>query len=139
MNALAAAIYSRSQVASDYKTSIGGRQYFVKNDADPIIYPFVVLMPLSEMAEYYFDSKNTSTSNFEEVECSFNIHSNNQSSSEAGTILGYLKTHYDDINLSVSGWDSVVMERQGVVGPLWNEETTEWIYSVEYKIILQKQ
>lgn len=138
MNELATAIYNRSQVAGNYKTSINGRQYFVKAPSAPT-YPFVVFFTLSENPDFYLNAQSTTASNFEIVECVFNIHSNDVgSSSQAGTILTYLKAHYDNCALTVSGWNNISMERDNVLGPFWNEETQEWIYSVSYQIILQK-
>jgi hypothetical protein len=138
MNAIATAIYNRSQVASDFKTAIGTRFYFVKS-ADTIVYPYVVYFPLQEKPEYYLNAQSTNASNFEKIKLAFNIHSNTiNSSSEVGTILEYLKTHFDNCDLTVTGWNDIKMERYNVLGPFWDNVVKEWTYQVEYEIILQK-
>ncbi|MHB8871225.1 MAG: hypothetical protein ACYC5G_02075 [Candidatus Doudnabacteria bacterium] len=138
MNELTTAIYTRSQVSSNFKTSIGGRFYFVKA-ADAATYPYVVYFILSDKPEYYLNSQSTNASNFENFRIVFNVHSNIvSSSSEAGTILGYLKTHFDDCDLTVTGWNDIKIERRNTIGPFWDQTIGEWIYSVEYEIILQK-
>lgn len=136
-NALATAIYSRSQIAGDFKTSIGGRFYLFKTPG-VAVYPYVTYSILTDSPDYYLDSKTTSSHNFEYVDISMNIHSNLGSSSEAGTILEYLKTHFDDYEISITGWTTKQFERSKVLGPFWNDEIQEWIYSVTYNIILQK-
>lgn len=137
MNALTTAIYNRSQIASNYKTSIGGRQYSFK--AQSAIYPYVVFLILNEKPEFLLGANTITSSNFENIHCIFNIHSNNVgSSNEVGTILENLKTHYDDCTLTISGYNNIVMERTNVLGPYWSEEPPEWVIQVEYKLILQK-
>jgi hypothetical protein len=138
MNALTTAIYNRSQITSDFKTAIGSRFYFVKA-ADTITYPYVVYFFLQEKSEYYLNAQSTNSSNFEKVKVAFNIHSNIiNSSSEAGTILEYLKTHFDNCDLTVTGWNDIKMERYNVIGPEWDQVVKEWVYQAEYEIILQK-
>lgn len=139
MKALATALYTRSQVAGSFKTSIGDRFYLSKTPQSPT-YPHVVYHILNADPEYYMGSQSISSHNFEEIMISMNIHSKpaNESSSEAGDILGYLKTQFDDCDLTVSGWNDIEMERTNVLGPFWNDEILEWVYSIEYRITLQK-
>ena len=141
-NALVSAIYTRSQVASNYKTSIGGRQYFIKASKDEngnLTYPFVIFFILADKNDDYFNVASDSTQSLESVRCQFNIHSNTSSSAnEVTTIAEYLKTHYDYCSLSVTGNNSMVMRRTNIYGPFWMNDTEEWIYSIEYSVELQK-
>jgi len=138
MNALSTAIYSRSQVASNFKTAIADRFYFVKA-ADAAVYPYVVYFFIHDKPDYYLNAQSTNASNFEIVKVAFNIHSNIiNSSSEAGTILEYLKSHFDNCDITVTGWNDIKVERYNVLGPFWDNVVKEWTYQVEYEIILQK-
>ena len=137
MNALAISVYSRSQVASNFKTSVGGRFYLFKAP-DSATYPYVTYNILTDSPDYYLNAKQTSGHNFEYFTISMNIHSNLDSAVESGTILEYLKTHFDDYEISITGWTIKQFERSKVLGPFWNDEIKEWIYSISYDIILQK-
>lgn len=137
MNALATALYTRSQVAGNFKTSINGKFYLSKTPQS-VAYPYVVYHILSERPEYYLFSKTISSHNFENINISMNIHSNSDSASEALTILDYLKTHFDDCDLTVSGWNDIKIERTDVLGPFYDDQIPEWIISVSYNVILQK-
>lgn len=137
MNSFATALYTRSQVSSNFKTSVNGRFYLSKTPQPPT-YPYVVYHILSESPEYYLSSPTISSHNFENINVSMNIHSSSGSASEALTILDYLKTHFDDCDLTVSGWNDIRVERTNVLGPFYDDQIPEWIVSVEYNVTLQK-
>lgn len=137
MNAFATGLYNRSQVNSNFKTSVNGRFYLAKTPQPPV-YPYVVYHILNENPDYYLASPSISSHNFENINVSMNIHSSSASASEALTILDYLKTHFDDCDLTVSGWNDIKVERENVLGPFYDDQIPEWIVSVEYSILLQK-
>jgi len=76
----------------------------------------------------------------EDVSVQFNIFSENNSPSEAGTLLGYLKSMYDDTALTVSGYRHLFMVRDFVIP---NNDFAEVVavhgYSVQYTILLEKE
>ena len=137
MNALITGVYNRSQVVGDFKTSIGGRFYFTKAPQSPT-YPYVVFHLIDNTHNSTLAETNNSDG-FQEVLCQFNIYSQSPSVSEAGTILGYLLTHYDNQTLTVSGYQNVDLDKNNrvIFGPFWNDDEEEWIYVVEYQLLMQ--
>jgi len=135
MDELNLAIKTRGQVVGDYKTSIDGKQFLGEAEQDSE-YPYVVFTILNGVPEYTFSPEIASEA-FEDFLVQFNIYSQNTSSEEAGTILRYLKAHYDNISLSVSGFKNMDMTRTNVFGPLPEKDEGLWVYVVEYRIHLQ--
>ena len=135
MNELRTAIYNKSQEASNFKTSIGGRFYFDKapqgTKSTPATYPYVVAHEVVDDYEFTFQE------DFERVRVQFNIYSNCNSASESGTIFGYLKDVFDWGTLSVSGYmfkkSERIFSRQ-----FWDETKDQYVYVVDYNFLIQK-
>ena len=138
MNSLAAAIKTKGSVAGNFNTSINGRLYFVKAPQNPT-YPFVIFRIIYHSEDYLFDAPSDSKQGIEDVLIQFNIHSNTKdSTSECGTILGYLQTQFDFAALTISGYNSPKMKRKRKYGPFWIQEDENWVYAQEYGLELQK-
>ena len=138
MNAISTGIYTKGIAAGNFNTSIGGRLYFVKAPQNPT-YPFVVFFLFNHNIECFYNNVSDSTEAIDDITCQFNIHSNNiNSSSEAGTILGYLLTQFNNTRLTISGYRVHRMEVKNIYGPFWIEEDENWVYSVEFNFVIQK-
>jgi len=138
MNAIATAIQTRGTASSNFNTSIGGRLYFVKAPQIPV-FPFVKYFIVNHSLDQYFNAVNDSTQVIDDITCQFNIHSNTiGSSSEAGTILIYLRSQFDNCSLSITGYNSHKMRLTNIFGPFWIEEDESWTYALEYYVTIQK-
>jgi hypothetical protein len=91
--------------AHAYYVSIGGRQYLNKAPQGAT-FPYCVYSYVSGVPEPTF------TENEEETWLQFAVYSQNNSATEAGTILAALYTRYDYCTLTVAGYDFVSMVRE---------------------------
>jgi len=79
----------------------------------------------------------TDTANpVEEVIVQFNIHSDTAGATEITTLYNYLTACYDWCNLSVTGYNHLMMERTNSI--LFLDDNNRWQYTVNYKILLEK-
>ena len=138
MNSISTAIYSRGTASSNFNTSIGSRLYFVKAPQNPV-FPYVRYFLFNHSYDCFFNSVSDQTQAIDDITCQFNIHSNTiNSSSEAGTILGYLITQFNNYKLSITGYNSHRMGLKNIFGPFWIEEDESWVYSIEFGVVIQK-
>lgn len=130
MNALFTGIYAKL-AGSDLNTAIGGRLY-LNIAPQRVSYPYVVYSMVSSMLGWDFAHEQ------DEFILQFNIYSQSKSSSEAGTILGHLKTLYDDCSLTVAGYTHYFMQREQVISLLETDiDPPIQGYMVEYRILLE--
>lgn len=135
MNELFTAIYTyfTSDVLAPFYVGIGGRLY-LKKAPQEATFPYCVYFMVTD------DEDDDFTDNREDIEIQFNIFSENNSSLEAGQLLGSLKTMFDDSNFDVSGWNLLMFRRRQV---LENDDFSQvppiYGYSAMYDIILEKQ
>ena len=130
MNEIRIAIYTKSQLTSTFKTSIGGRFYWDKAPQTPT-YPFVVAHLIVD------DPSHTFSEHFEDVRIQFNIYSKSTSASECGTIYSYLKTLLENPTLTVTDYRCVKIDR--LTGhSFWDEIKEQYIYVVDYNFLLEK-
>jgi len=130
MNEIRIAIYTKSQLTSTFKTSIGGRFYWDKAPQTPT-YPFVVAHEIVSDYDYTFSEQ------FENVRIQFNIYSKSTSVSECGTIYNNLKSLFDWSTLTVTDYRCVKIER--LTGhSFWDEIKEQYIYVVDYNFLLEK-
>ena len=135
MNALFTAIktkFGTSGSPTALYTAIGGRMYLIKAP-QAATFPYVVYELITAVDDLGFSDEN------ELFQIQFDIWTQNNSASSAGTILGHLKSLYDDCELTVSGWRFLSMIREFVVP---NNDISQappiMGYSVQYEIQLEK-
>lgn len=137
INELATGVYSYSQVASNFKTSINGRVYNVRAPQDPT-YPFVIFFFPIDGITHYFNEQAIGSNAILDIELQFNIYSKNEDITEIGTIAGYLTDRFDFANLTVSGYECFSLSRTNKIPPMWMEEIQGYVSSVIYQVQLQK-
>lgn len=137
MKALTQAIFAKCAVGTSLHTAIGGR-LFKGRAPSSAAYPFIVYEVISDVPT------DTFTEHIEEVMIQFSIFSSNrQSADEVEDLFGYLKTLYDNCELTISGYTHILMTR-GNASLMSEEVTTKsgteeiWHYAVEYTVVMQK-
>ena len=134
MNELQAAIYNKFNASTTHGcyTNVGGRFYLHKAPQNSS-FPFIVYFPVTDMDEVDFSDER------EDFLIQFSIFSENNSPYEAGTILGNLKSFFDDCTLTVTGYNHLRFSRTmtipnndiTVVPPVFG-------YSVDYEVTIEK-
>ena len=121
--------------SGDFYDAIGGRLYLVKAPQGAT-FPFAVYDLITATDELDFSEEN------ETFQIQFDIWTQKAASNsmdEAGDILGYLKTVYDDCDLTVDGWRALSMVRDFVVpNNDFSQDPPVLGYSVQYTIELEK-
>jgi len=135
--ALATGIYSYSQVASAFKTAIGGRVYQVRAPQTPT-YPFVIFFFVSDVPDYYFTAPSDNKQVIFNVQFQFNVYSKSTSVGEVNTIADALVDRFDFASLTVSGYNVFKLERTAKYPPVWIEEIQGFVSSVVYNIQMKK-
>ena len=130
MNALFTGIYSKFSNDTDLSGAVTG--LYLSEAPQNVAFPYAVYFMVSDTHDWQFVEE------FEEVLIQFNIFSESASIAEAGTILGYLKTLYDDCALTVSGYDHIYMQREFIYS-YRDADAMTWAYSVQYRVYLKKQ
>ena len=135
MNSLFTAIYNRfsATTTSGFYNDISGRLYH-NNAPQGATFPYCVYFSVDDDNEIDFTDER------EDFLLQFNIFSQNNSASQAGTLLESLKTMFDNCSLTVTGWNHLQFLRDRVhpnndfsqVPPIQG-------YSIEYNILLEKQ
>lgn len=136
MNVLYTGIFSKmgtSGAPTAFYTAIGGRLYHIKAPQLNATFPYAVYDLITGVDDLDFSDEN------EIFTIQFDIFSQNNSASEAGTILAALKGLYDDCVLTVTGWRHLSMKRDFTVS---NNDFSQvppiMGYSVQYEIELEK-
>lgn len=134
MNVLNAGIYNlfKADTSHAFYTGISGRFYHVKAPQNAT-FPYAVYDLIIADDELNFTDEN------ESFQMQFDIFTQSNSTSSAGTLLAAMKTLYDDCTLIVTGYRFLKMTRDWVipnndliaVRPVMG-------YSVQYDIWLEK-
>ena len=135
MNVLFTGIFNKMGTAGSptaFYTAIGGRLYLNKAPQEAT-FPYVVFFLITNDDELDFSDENKIAL------IQFNIFTENNSATSAGTILGHQEDLYNDCDLTVSGWRHLSMDLDfiapnndlTVVPPIMG-------YSSQYTIELEK-
>ena len=132
MKVLFSAIKTRFDATpNDFYTAMGGRLYFYEAEQGAT-YPYCVYQMISDAPEYYFNDER-----FEDFLIQFSIFDNDQSAVGITDDYEALKTHFDDVSLSVTGYTNVVFEREGA-RLVRNPTDNVWQYSADYRVMCEK-
>jgi len=131
MNVVLSAIYDRAVGnVNDFATSIGNRFYFSRAPQNTV-FPYCVYYLVTENYDYTF------TEDMEEIVVQFSIFSEESSTSEIGTIYGYLRDRFDWCTLAIGGYTFLKMERE-FAHRTWLPDEEVWSYVVQYRILIEK-
>jgi hypothetical protein len=135
MNSLFKSIWNHfsATTGSGFYNDISGRLYHNVAQQEEI-FPYCVYFSVDDIDELDFTDER------EDFTIQFNIFSQNNSAMEAGNLLESLKTMFDNCSLTVTGWNHLQFQRDGVtpnndfaqVPPIQG-------YSVSYDVLLEKQ
>ena len=134
MNVLFTAIHNLfiADTGQAYYTAIGGRQYHVKAPQEAT-YPHVIFDLITGDDDLDFSDEN------QLFEIQFDIITQDDEATAAGTILAAMKTLYDDAALTVTGWRHLFMIRTLTVKmDDLTEDTPIMGYAVQYEVLLEK-
>ena len=113
-------------------TNVGGR-FYLNHAPQGATLPYIVYWQVADIADQDFGEEQ------EDFTIQFDIFSQNNSATEAGTILGNVKSLLDDCALTVTGWRHVTFSR-GNTYP--NNDFTETPpihgFSIEYEVMIEK-
>jgi hypothetical protein len=134
MNKLYTAIYNKytTNTALAAYTTVGGR-FYLNHAPQEATFPYIVYFCVTDVADSDFGEDR------EDYMVQFNIFSQNNSASEAGTILTAVKSLFDDCSITVASWRHLYMQRRMTFPN--NDPTQEppiHGYSVEYDILIEK-
>lgn len=110
-------------------TLVDGQLYFDRAKQKALL-PYLVYNIIDGLPEYNF------CSDFERLRIQFTIHSENESSTEAGAIYEALKSVYDWCVLSIVGYDHVYMRRV-LFKELRDSTHNTWQITVDYEIFVE--
>lgn len=130
MKELAAAITTHFNVTNSLKTALGGQMYPFEAKQDAA-FPYGVYYIIDEQTDYDFSDER------QDIYVQFSLFSEDSSPGEAFTLGGYLKTLFDDADLTVSGWTCLQFKRTGSK-VLRDEEMNTYTFIGEYTAILEK-
>jgi hypothetical protein len=139
MKALYTAIYTLFTATSggppavhnSFYTAIGGRLYFTEAP-QAATFPYCVYSMISNTPEYFFNDEL-----YEEFLIQFSLFDQDNSASDIGTNMGYLKSLFDDCSITVASYGHLLFERE-LSGMLRDADNNIWHYSVDYNVILEK-
>jgi hypothetical protein len=134
MNELIKAIGDKYATENDFRSNLTGGLHVGLAPQDTV-YPLAILDIVSIVESPIFDDT------FDEALVQFRILSSDMSPSEAGTLYGYLKSLFDDCNLTIAGYTHIFMERE--IGRLMHVTdeatgTNYWQYTIDYRILFKK-
>ena len=116
---------------NDFYDSIGGRFYHYYAPQD-VTFPFCVAYLFNQKPDYQF------TELYEECLIQFNLFSETSSSDEVGNVFVDLISLFDWCStLSVTGYTVLKMERE-FSNLTWDSEEEVWQYSVQYRLLMEK-
>jgi len=134
MNSLFTAIWDRfsSTTASGFYNDLSGRMY-LNHAPQETTFPFCVYFVVSDFDELDFAEER------EDFAMQFNVFSENNSATEAGNLLGSLKTMFDNCSLTVTNWRHILFQRNFIAqNNDFSQVPPIHGYSVEYDILLEK-
>jgi len=135
MDALLAAIYGKIS-GSALSSDVGGRVYLDEAPAG-CEFPYVVFFIVSGVPDNVFNKYG------ESVTIQFSLFSDSAGAAEITDMFNDLTAIYDDAQLTVTGYNMIIMERQNLVTMVEEIETTEGKqavkhWAVDYEAIIQK-
>ena len=133
MQVLFEGIYSKftgSTGAGSLYALLGGRLHLGEAPQGSA-YPYGVYHLISDVPEYVFDT----TTVIEHTLIQFNLYDDDKSATDINAAFTALAALYDHSNITVTGYSSVIMERE--FSNLSRGETL-WDYFVQYRLIIQK-
>lgn len=115
---------------NSFYTGLSGKMYlgFAPQDTTS---PYAVYNLINDASDYQFIEQ------FEEVVIQFDIVSQSASAVECNTLFGYLISLYDNCSLTVSGYSHIRMDRLYSSLNYYSEDGS-WVYTVQYRILIQK-
>ena len=131
MNELFAAITTRFKTVNDLNTSLSG-QMFPHEAEQNATFPYGVYYLISDINDFNF------TDDHEIVSIQFSLFSDDHSPTQVFTLFSQLKALFDDVKLTVAGYENIRFQR-GVSLLDKDEEMDTWTYIVEYDILLERQ
>lgn len=93
--------------------------------------PYAVYQLISNVPEYTF------TSIHEEILIQFNLFSDSTTDEQVSDMYSDLKALYDDCDLTITGYRHVRMVRDLAILTKEDEET--WKYTVQYRVLIEKE
>lgn len=135
MDALLAAIYGKIS-GSALSADVGGRVYLDEAPAG-CEFPYVVFFIVSGVPDNVF------TKYGESVLIQISLFSASAGATEITTMFNHLTALYDDAQLTVTGYNMIVMERQNLMTTVEEIETPEGKqtvkhWTVDYEAVIQK-
>ena len=105
------ALYTKLTTVNPFNTAMGSRIYFEEYQTTdgslPTTYPYSTFFVVNEGPEYTFNTERT------ELLVQIDIFGNAASASTMLTDIGKLHTLLDETVLTITGWTSVRMQREG--------------------------
>ena len=130
MTALFTAVASAYSSDSDLNDNTNG--IFLNKASPATNFPYTTMFLVSATPEYDTDV----TKPLEEVTFQFNIHSDSFGATEIGDLYGYLTAEFDWKVMTVTGYVNTATIRQS--SNLFKDPEDRWVYSVTYRIVLEK-
>ena len=135
MDALLAAIYSKL-TGSALSSDVGGRVYLDEAPAG-CEFPYVVFFIVSGVPDNVFNKYG------ESVMIQFSLFSDSAGATEITDMFNDLTALYDDVQLTVTGYNMIVMERQNLITMVDQVETADGTqtvkhWAVDYEAVIQK-
>ena len=134
MNNVRKAIYNKYNASTGHGayTNVEGRFYYGKAPQSAT-FPYIVFFDVADVNEVDFTDER------EDLTLQFNIFSQNNSPTQAETILTGLRSLFDDCSLTVTDWRHLYMQRQNTypnndyaqVPPVHG-------FSIEYDVLIEK-
>ena len=135
MDALLAAIYGKIS-GSALSSDVGGRVYLDEAPAG-CEFPYVVFFIVSGVPDNVFNKYG------ESVTIQFSLFSDSAGAAEITDMFNDLTAIYDDAQLTVTGYNMIVMERQNLITMVDLVETADGTqtvkhWAVDYEAVIQK-
>ena len=135
MDALLAAIYGKIS-GSALSADVGGRVYLDEAPAG-CEYPYIVFFIVSGVPDNVFNKYG------ESVTIQFSLFSDSAGAAEITDMFNDLTALYDDVQLTVTGYNMIVMERQSLITMVDKVETADGTqtvkhWAVDYEAVIQK-
>lgn len=135
MDALLTAIYSKL-TGSALSSDVGGRIYL--DEAPPgCEFPYIVFFIVSGVPDNAFNKSG------ESVTIQYSMFSASSGAAEITDMFNDLTALYDDVQLTVTGYNMIVMERQSLITMVDKVETADGTqtvkhWAVDYEAVIQK-
>lgn len=118
-------------IHNSFYTGIGGRFYYYVAP-QKATFPYAVHWYPNEANDPYLSEDH------EEILVQLDVFSQNSDSAECGTLVGYAKSLFDNVILTVSGYTAVPMTREFVIPSVWDMDIEAWKSTIQYRLHLIK-